>query len=62
MLTKVKLFILHIMFRKEERTMAEVYATLIIKGAKKFSDVPEIIKPKVKAVLEALDLGELATE
>lgn len=50
--------------------MAEVYATLIIKGATnpktgepyKFADVPNVIKPKVKAVLDGLDLGELAEE
>ena len=42
------------------KTMAEVYATLIIKGVKTFDQVPAIIQPKVKAVLEALDLGELA--
>lgn len=50
--------------------MAEVYATLIIKGATnpktgepyKYADVPVVIKPKVKAVLDGLDLGELATE
>lgn len=40
--------------------MAEVYATLIIKGARTFEQVPTIIQPKVKTVLEALDLGELA--
>lgn len=40
--------------------MAEVYATLIIKGIKTFDQVPVIIQPKVKVVLEALDLGELA--
>lgn len=40
--------------------MAEVYATLIIKGVKTFDQVPAIIQPKVKAVLEVLDLGELA--
>lgn len=40
--------------------MAEVYATLIIKGVRAFEQVPTIIQPKVKAVLEALDLGELA--
>ena len=40
--------------------MAEVYATLIIKGARTFDSVPSVIKPKVKAVLDALDLGELA--
>lgn len=55
---------------KEDEDMAEVYATLIIKGATnpktgeayKFADVPAVIKPKVKAVLEALDMGELAVE
>lgn len=40
--------------------MAEVYATLIIKGVRTFEQVPTIIQPKVQAVLEALDLGELA--
>lgn len=48
--------------------MAEVYATLIVKGAinpktneaYKFADVPAVIQPKVKAVLDGLDLGELA--
>lgn len=40
--------------------MAEVYATLIIKGVRTFDQVPTIIQPKVKDVLEALDLGELA--
>lgn len=40
--------------------MAEVYATLIIKGVRTFEQVPTIIQPKVKAALEALDLGELA--
>lgn len=42
------------------KTMAEVYATLIIKGVKTFDQVPAIIQPKVKAALEAPDLGELA--
>lgn len=40
--------------------MAEVYATLIVKGVRTFEQVPDIIKPRVKTVLEALDLGELA--
>lgn len=55
---------------KEEEGMAEVYATLIAKGATnpktgnpyKFADVPNVIKPKVKAVLEGLDMGDLAVE
>ena len=40
--------------------MAEVYATLIVKGVRTFDQGPAVIQPKVKAVLEALDLGELA--
>ena len=40
--------------------MAEVYAILIIKGVKTFDQVPAVIQLRVKAVLEALDLGELA--
>lgn len=42
------------------KTMAEVYATLIIKGVKTFDQIPAIIQPKGKAVLEAPDFGELA--
>ena len=40
--------------------MAEVYATLIIKGVRTFNQVPAIIQQKVREVLEALVLGELA--
>lgn len=40
--------------------MAEVYATLITKGLRVFNQVPVIIQPKVKEVLVALDLDELA--
>lgn len=39
--------------------MAVVYATLIIKGVKKFSDVPERIKEQVKQVLIDLDCEDL---
>lgn len=40
--------------------MAAVYATLIIKSLKTFAEVPELVKPKVKEVLEGIDMGELA--
>lgn len=40
--------------------MAVVYATLIIRGAKTFSEVPEAIKEKVKQVLIDLDCEEMA--
>ena len=37
-----------------------VYATLIVKGKKSFSEVPDRIKDQVKAVLADLDCPELA--
>lgn len=40
--------------------MAVVYATLIVRGAKEFSEVPERIKEQVKQVLIDLDCGDLA--
>lgn len=40
--------------------MAVVYATLIIKGKKTFTEVPEKIKEQVKGVLIDLDCPELA--
>lgn len=42
--------------------MDVIYATLIIRGLKTFKEVPTIIKPRVKKVLEGLDLGDLAVE
>lgn len=40
--------------------MAVIYATLIVKGKKNFTDVPERIQEQVKQVLIDLDLPELA--
>ena len=40
--------------------MAVVYASLIVKGKKDFSDVAERIQDQVKEVLIDLDLAELA--
>lgn len=40
--------------------MAIVYATLIVKGAKNFADVPERLKEQVREILETLDCPELA--
>lgn len=52
--------IYQILFRKDVKEMAVVYATLIVKGKKDFSDVPERIQDQVKEVLIDLDLVELA--
>lgn len=40
--------------------MDVVYATLIINGLKKFSDVPDVLKDAVRADLIALGFPELA--
>ena len=40
--------------------LANLYVVYIIKGLKSFSDVPEKLKPLVKAGLEAQDMGHLA--
>lgn len=52
--------IYQILFRKDVKEMAVVYATLIVKGKKDFSDVPERIQDQVKEVLIDLDLADLA--
>nr|WP_270606774.1 CD1375 family protein [Coprococcus sp. LG100-32] len=52
--------IYQILFRKDVKQMAVVYATLIIKGKKTFAEVPDRIKDKVKEVLIDLDCPELA--
>lgn len=56
---KVKLIILRCLLRKEADEMAAVYATLIVKGLKTFAEVPELVKPKVKIILEGIEMGEL---
>lgn len=40
--------------------MAAIYATLIVKGLKTFAEVPEPVKPKVRTILEEIEMGELA--
>lgn len=41
--------------------MAVVYATLIIKGKKRLSDVPNLLRPQVEEILAdmGVDLGEV---
>lgn len=57
---KLFMFLIKILLGKEVRDMAVIYATLIIKGKKKFSDVPDRIKDQVKEILIDLDCGDLA--
>ena len=55
----VELFKLFIELLRGELDMAVIYATLIIKGYKKFSDVPDALKEKVREILEQLEVPEL---
>lgn len=59
---KIKLFIMTLLFRKERYVMATVYATLIVKGLKTYSQVPDKIKPQVREILIALECEDLITE
>lgn len=54
--------LLVLLFRKETEDMAIIYATLIVKGRKTFTQVPEKIKEQVKQVLIDLECEELITE
>lgn len=40
--------------------LAMLYATYIIKGLKFYSDVPELLKPRVKEILIEEGFGHLA--
>lgn len=40
--------------------LATIYTTLIVKGYKTFSEVPEILQEEVRNQLIALELGHLA--
>lgn len=40
--------------------LAMLFATYIISGDKKYSDVPDLLKPQVKDILEKEGLGYLA--
>ena len=55
-------FLISKILKKGVQNMDVVYATLIINGYRTFAQVPTILKPRVKAALEALGMAELATE
>ena len=48
--------------KKEEKEMAVIYIALIVKGIRTYESVPAVIKPKVKELLEQLELNDLITE
>ena len=46
--------------KKGGESMDVIYASLIVSGLKTFAQVPKVIQPRVKVVLENLGLPELA--
>lgn len=48
--------------KREVSQMAIIYVALIVKGIRTYASVPEVIKPKVKELLEQLELNDLITE
>ena len=60
-MTAVRSWLINLLIGKEVKEMiAVIYASLIIKGRKKFSDVPASIREQVKQILIDLDCAELA--
>lgn len=55
-------FWMAILYGKEVGEVAVIYATLIVKGKKTFSQVPAKIKDQVRQVLIDLDCEELIVE
>lgn len=54
--------LLYFSIGKGVEDMAIVYALLIIKGKKEYSDVPAKLKDQVKEVLADMEVPELAAE
>ncbi len=52
----LRLLLLYLLFRREVKDMAIVYATLIVKGLKTLDQVPSLIHSQVEEVLEALEV------
>ena len=62
MVTRIRLLLIDVLLGKEKEIMAKVYATLIIKGKLKFSEVADTQKDKVRQILIDLECEELINE
>lgn len=63
MVTRIRLLLIDaLLLRKEKEIMAKVYATLIIKGKLKFSEVADTQKEKVRQILIDLECEELINQ
>ncbi|MBN6186395.1 hypothetical protein JQN58_05265 [Aneurinibacillus sp. BA2021] len=62
MRSKVFFFVLSLLVKGGEQTMALIATTLIVRGKMSFSDVPVTLQAQVRQMLIDLDMGELAGE
>lgn len=63
MITALASLIIKIIFGKDWCIMmAMFFAQRVILGKTAYADVPEVLKPQVKELLEESGLGELVTE
>ena len=63
MMTALASLIIKIIFGKDWCIMmAMFFAQRVILGKTAYADVPEVLKPQVKALLDESGLGELVTE
>lgn len=59
-MNKIKEWLIYYLLRKELSAMAVIYATLIVKGKKTFSQIPVKLKEQVREILIDLEVPELA--
>lgn len=55
-MSRLRLWLLSILLRKEVEQMAVVYATLIIKGRKTLDQVPALLREQVQGILADLEV------
>lgn len=55
-MSRLRLFFLRLLLRKEVNVMAVVYATLIVKGKKTLDQVPALIRTQVEEILADLEV------
>lgn len=54
--------LVYVLNSKEVKTVAVIYATLIIKGKRTFKSVPNRLKDEVKEILTSLECENLVEE
>lgn len=53
---RLREWLLKILLRREEKVMAIVYATLIVKGKKTIAQVPAMLRTQVEEILADLEV------